>query len=175
MLCSHCNKREANFHYKQVNNGSYTELHLCSECARELGYLNTGDQGTGFGLEDMLNEFLGLTKQSHIPKGISCDFCGTTLSEFKKTGFAGCDRCYDVFSTDVENVLSKIQPSTTHTGKIAGPKGEEIQIANEIKTLKEKLRLAIMDERYEDAAKLRDEVRSLEEKKKGGGSDGTVV
>ena len=161
MLCSHCNKREANFHYKQVNNGSYTELHLCSECARELGYLNTGDQGTGFGLEDMLNEFLGLTKQSHIPKGISCDFCGTTLSEFKKTGFAGCDR--------------KIQPSTTHTGKIAGPKGEEIQIANEIKTLKEKLRLAIMDERYEDAAKLRDEVRSLEEKKKGGGSDGTVV
>lgn len=168
MLCSHCNKREANFHYKQVNNGSYTELHLCSECARELGYLNTADQGLSLGLEDMLNEFLGLAKQPHISKGVSCDFCGTTLSEFKKTGFAGCDRCYDAFSEDVENVLSRIQPSTTHKGKIAGPKGEEIQRTNELRELKEKLREAVMDERYEDAAKLRDELKSLEENGKGG-------
>ena len=43
MLCSHCNKKEANFHYKQVNNGSYTELHLCSDCAKDLGYLVNSD------------------------------------------------------------------------------------------------------------------------------------
>ncbi|MBQ8525271.1 MAG: UvrB/UvrC motif-containing protein [Clostridia bacterium] len=164
MLCSHCNKREANFHYKQVNNGSYTELHLCSDCARELGYLGAGEQSFSPGLEDMLNEFLGLTKQSQTAgKGISCSCCGTTFAEFKKTGLAGCDKCYDVFARDVESVLSRIQPSTTHKGKIAGPKGEQIQRQNEIKELKDKLRMAVMEERYEDAAKLRDSIKKLEE------------
>lgn len=171
MLCSHCNKKEANFHYKQVNNGSYTELHLCSDCAKELGYLVNSDAVINTGLEDMLNEFLGLAKQTQVHSGLSCDRCGTTFAEFKKTGFAGCDKCYEVFEKDVESILSKIQPSTTHKGKIAGPKGEEIQRANEIKDLKEKLRLAVMDERYEDAAKLRDSIKALEEKK-GGESDG---
>lgn len=172
MLCSHCNKKEANFHYKQVNNGNYTELHLCSDCARELGYLSTSDQSFTPGLEDMLNEFLGLTKQNHqLNKGISCASCGTTLAEFKKTGFAGCEKCYDVFHKDVESVLSRIQPSTTHKGKIAGPKGEEIQRKNELKELKEKLREAVMEERYEDAAKLRDTIKALEEKN-GGESNG---
>ena len=115
--------------------------------------------------------FLGLAKQTQVHSGLSCDRCGTTFAEFKKTGFAGCDKCYEVFEKDVESILSKIQPSTTHKGKIAGPKGEEIQRANEIKDLKEKLRLAVMDERYEDAAKLRDSIKALEEKK-GGESDG---
>lgn len=173
MLCSHCNKREANFHYKQVNNGNYTEMHLCSECAKELGYLSTGEQHLSLGLEDMLNEFLGLTKQNQsINKGLSCSCCGTTFAEFKKTGFAGCDKCYDVFAKDVENILSKIQPATVHKGKIAGPEGEEIRRSNEIKELKDKLRSAIVDERYEDAAKIRDKIKELEEKSKEGELNG---
>ena len=168
MLCSHCNKKEANFHYKQVNNGNYTELHLCSDCARELGYLSTGEQSFTPGLEDMLNEFLGLAKQNQqINKGITCSNCGTSLAEFKKTGFAGCAKCYEVFEKDVENVLSRIQPATTHKGKMAGPRGEEITRANEIKELKERLREAVMEERYEDAAKLRDSIKELESKNGG--------
>ena len=176
MLCSHCNKREANFHYKQVNNGSYTELHLCSDCAKELGYLSSGEQSMSLGLEDMLSEFLGLAKQSHSAgKSLSCENCGTTFAEFKKTGMVGCDKCYDVFAKEVEDVLSRIQPSTTHTGKISGPKGEQIHRANEIKSLKEKLRSAIIDERYEDAAKIRDQIKELEQNLSGGESNGTVV
>ena len=163
MLCSHCNKREANFHYKQVNNGNYTEMHLCSECAKELGYLSTGEQHLS----------LGLAKQNQsINKGLSCSCCGTTFAEFKKTGFAGCDKCYDVFAKDVENILSRIQPATTHKGKIAGPEGEEIRRSNEIKELKDKLRSAIVDERYEDAAKIRDTIKELEEKSKDGERNG---
>lgn len=169
MLCSHCNKKEANFHYKQVNNGSYTELHLCSDCARELGYLPNAEPGFSLGLEDMLGEFLDLAKHGQPQaKSLMCSDCGTSYAEFKKTGFAGCDKCYEVFSSDVESILRRIQPSTTHKGKIAGPKGEKIQRANEIKELKEKLRTAVADERYEDAAKLRDTIKELEEKSNGG-------
>ncbi len=39
MKCEHCGKNEANFFYKSVVNGKKTEVHLCSDCARELGYM----------------------------------------------------------------------------------------------------------------------------------------
>ena len=59
-----------------------------------------------------------------------------------------------------------------HKGKIAGPEGEEIRRSNEIKELKDKLRSAIVDERYEDAAKIRDKIKELEEKSKEGELNG---
>ncbi len=37
MRCEHCNEREATTHIKKIINGNKTELHLCSECAAELG------------------------------------------------------------------------------------------------------------------------------------------
>ena len=38
MKCEHCGKNEATFYYKSNINGNVTEHHLCSDCARELGY-----------------------------------------------------------------------------------------------------------------------------------------
>ena len=72
----------------------------------------------------------------------------------------GCSDCYDVFSQDVEKILSRIQPDINHKGKIAGVKGEQIQKANKIKDLIEKLKRAVLEERYEEAAKLRDEIKA---------------
>ena len=39
MLCSNCGIKDANFHYKHISGGQQVELHLCSECAKELGYI----------------------------------------------------------------------------------------------------------------------------------------
>ncbi len=158
MLCSHCNKREANFHYKQVTNGKYTELHLCGECATELGYLSA-DQG--FGLEDMLGELLGFG--GGVTPGMAvCQDCGTTAEQLKKTGTVGCSSCYNVFEKDIENILSRIQPATEHKGKLAGEQGEQLRKKSEVKQLKELLNKAISDERYEDAAHIRDKIKDLE-------------
>ena len=38
MKCEHCGKKEATFYYKSNITGKVTEQHLCSECAKELGY-----------------------------------------------------------------------------------------------------------------------------------------
>mgnify|MGYP003506214751 CR=1 FL=1 len=38
MLCQNCNKNEANMHMKRIINGRAAEVHLCSDCARSLGY-----------------------------------------------------------------------------------------------------------------------------------------
>ena len=161
MLCSHCNKKEANFHYKQVTNGKYTELHLCGECATELGYLGGAEQG--FGLEDMLGELLGFGATTN-PGMLTCKECGTTGEHLKKTGTVGCNNCYTTFEKDIEKILSRIQPATVHKGKIAGEQGEQIQLKNEIKQLREELNKAISDERYEKAAQIRDKIKELEKR-----------
>ena len=172
MLCSNCNKAEANFHYKQVNNGHYKELHLCSECAAKLGYLSPQENIQGVSLNDMLSEFLGLVKNNspkeHSDVVNTCPNCGIRADEFKKNGYVGCHECYNTFESEIEAILNRIQPSTTHRGKINGEIGEKIQKTNLIKELKDKLKAAVIDERYEEAASLRDKIREMELKEKEG-------
>ena len=38
MKCEHCGKNEATFYYKSNINGVVKEVHLCADCAAELGY-----------------------------------------------------------------------------------------------------------------------------------------
>lgn len=40
MRCQHCNQNEANTFIKRNINGHKEELHLCSECAKELGVMD---------------------------------------------------------------------------------------------------------------------------------------
>ena len=38
MRCDGCGKNEATFYYKSNINGKVTQIHLCPQCAEELGY-----------------------------------------------------------------------------------------------------------------------------------------
>lgn len=169
MLCTNCGMKEASFHYKQIVNGKSAEQHLCSECAAKLGYSSAGEGIFDFG--SILNDFISMPTLSHLSGEVrSCPVCKTTYDEFKKTGRLGCDRCYDEFKTIVESTLSQIQPSTVHKGKLSGAAGEKIRKKNELDELEEKLKRAILDEKYEDAAILRDKIKEI--KAKGERKDG---
>lgn len=119
---------------------------------------------------------------------IQCDNCGMTYHEFTDTGKLGCSHCYDIFSNFLDPVLKNIHGSNTHVGRrsrlTAGDKkkvAEDVQKAHEkvseknskkskegkndkeeqIQKLNKDLKLAIKEERYEDAAKIRDEIKKL--------------
>lgn len=166
MLCTNCNLNEATFHYKQIIGGQKTEHHLCGECAAKLGY-SAGTEHI-FDIGSILNDFISIpavhsaAKSSH-----SCPECGTSYEEFKRTGLMGCTACYDAFASVVEASLARIQPSTTHKGSLSGEAGEKINKENELNTLKNDLKKAIIDERYEEAAVLRDKIRKMEERENG--------
>ena len=171
MLCSHCNKNEANFHCKTVLNGKVTELHLCSNCAAELGFNDKYDIfGDGMDVNSILNQFFALTGQK-LPRNdtLKCENCGTDFKRFNDTGLLGCDKCYDVFADAVENMMQRTQGATTHSGKISGPDSESIKKENEITSLKAELQKAILEERYEEAAKLRDRIKEMEKGDKDNG------
>jgi protein-arginine kinase activator protein McsA len=38
-----------------------------------------------------------------------CDSCGLTLSELSRSGLMGCERCYEIFSLEVELALEAVQ------------------------------------------------------------------
>ena len=162
MLCTNCGNKEAVFHYKQIINGVRSEQHLCTDCAMELGYANQGENT--FDFSDMFNNFISIPSFLKPSASVrSCQNCGTTFEEFKKTGLLGCDKCYDEFKNIIESTLAQIQPATSHKGKLSGESGKKIQFENELNELKEQLKRAIIDEKYEDAAVYRDKIKELEE------------
>ena len=160
MLCSNCGIKDANFHYKHISGGQMTELHLCADCAKELGYIKENENH--FGFPSFWGDFLSPQKAIQTP--LLCSECGTTFDTVRRTGFLGCDKCYETFSKSIEAMLSKMQPSTVHKGKLSGADGKKIERENTLKNLKEELKRSIIEENYEKAAVLRDKIKELEER-----------
>ncbi len=161
MLCSNCSSKEAAFHYKYIKNGSKNEIHLCTDCAKKLGYINDGE--LSFNPANIFGELFSLPQFiRHRAPETSCPNCNTDYNTISRTGFVGCDKCYDFFAKQIDAILSKIQPSTVHKGKLGGTEGKKIERDNTIKGLKENLQKAILNENYEEAAVLRDKIKALE-------------
>lgn len=161
MLCSNCSAKEASFHYKYITNGAVSEIHLCSDCAGKLGYIKNDEPA--FKHADFWGDLFSLPHFIHTPKeSLVCPNCKTSFDSIKRTGFLGCDKCYDSFTKSIDVILSKIQPSTVHKGKLNGSEGKKIERDNTLKNLKEELQRAILDENYEHAAVVRDKIKALE-------------
>ena len=182
MLCDNCKKREANVRYSENINGVRRELNLCEECSKKLGIGEIGlDMPINFSsfFGDFLAEFMPMFNEL---KSLKCDSCGYTFEDIANTGKVGCANCYDVFQDRLEPIIRRIQSSNHHVGRLGksiDKKIEEKQAQKEnhahikkeetpeekLEELKEDLKQAIKEERYEDAAKLRDEIKKLEENK----------
>ena len=155
MLCQHCNKNEANMHMKRIINGRAAEVHLCSDCARSLGY---GEAFSGFGLgfSDFLSDFL--LKGEHGSNTTRCPFCNKSFEEIAKDGKMGCAECYSAFYDKLLPSLQRIHGKGAHMGKKpVSYSGQE----NRLEILKEQLEKAVRDQDFESAVKIRDEINAI--------------
>ncbi len=172
MLCESCKKNNATFHYHHSENGNVTETHLCHECAKKLGL---ADSVTGsfenFGSE-ILDDFFGTNPfasffgESPLRKSLGakqriCPFCGMSEAELLKNGRVGCKECYSTFSDVLHSMLKKMQPSIEYKGKLPGEHGE-FSKERKLEKLREDMQKAVEKQEYEEAAKLRDAIRMLE-------------
>ena len=166
MLCQNCGKYEATTHIKRIVNGEATEAHLCSECAKSLGYGSVFPD-FGFGFSDMLSslfEPVGIGALSNSV--LRCDKCGCSFNDIVKSGKVGCSNCYETFYDKLTPSIERIHGRTHHEGKIAN--GSPVQKKNsKIEELKEKLDAAVDIQDYDTAAKLRDEIKALEQEENG--------
>ena len=188
MLCQNCGKNEVTFKYTQVINGVKKELNLCDKCAQELG-LKDMSFSMPMSFSSFLGDFFNDYTDNILPsfmgtKELQCRNCGTTFDDFLNSGIFGCDECYDTFEDRIEPLLRKIQGANKHVGRgyrsddptskvnknkdKTSNKEENKEDKNKIKLdkLQKDLQKAIKDERYEDAAKIRDEIKEIEKNNK---------
>lgn len=169
MLCQECGAKQATFHLKKYVNGEKTEFHLCESCAREKGEAIQGT-ANGFSIHNLLSGLLELDPNfsqnavSNNRDSIRCEQCGLSYSQFRKLGKFGCSACYDHFGERLNPLLKRVHGNTVHVGKVPRRSGKLIQQRRELSSLKKKLLLMVEQEEFEQAAKLRDQIRELERK-----------
>ena len=146
MRCDRCGKNEATFYYKSNIYGKVTQVHLCHQCAEELGYTDSfrsaGMTGGLFG--DFFSRPFGMLEPFFSGLG------SRMLTEFPEP-------------VDVLGQARESTPAQEDTGDLL-PRDEQDALTRQRKrnALQTQLNLAVQEERFEEAAKLRDELKALE-------------
>ncbi len=163
MQCDHCGEREAEIQLTEIEDGEMKTLRLCNLCAAERGLANPVAAGTA-PLADFLAQIgKSVDEPSSGGPAEPCPYCGTTGSDFRRSGRLGCPQCYPHFERQLRGLLRRIHGSTQHVGKICIGEGlEEDSQVTRLADLKRRLQRAIDSEDFESAANLRDEIRALE-------------
>jgi protein arginine kinase activator len=159
MKCQKCTKAATLHITELVTEEQVEELHLCEECAQKylynpqqqkqnskLGQLSQGDESDE---PAMLNR--------------ECTICGLKFVDFRNTGRLGCPHDYQAFREELTPLLENIHGETRHCGKTPRRLPQTKQKESELVGLRKSLMQAVNKEAYEEAAKLRDRIRELEE------------
>ena len=139
MKCQHCGKNEATFYYKSTVNGRTTEASVCQHCAEELGYtralqpMRRGFFRDPFSL--MADDFFG-------------GFASRLLTEFPAPGNTLAEAQETAQPREENNLLSQEE-------------SRAYDLQRQRNALQLQLRQAVDTENYEEAARLRDELRAL--------------
>ncbi|HGY92299.1 MAG TPA: hypothetical protein ENK43_14105 [Planctomycetes bacterium] len=175
MLCERCGKNPASHKTTDIINHVKSVKRLCDACfaAEGLGlpftkmnleqtkpaisYHPTADIQIqivhGGSLEEReLEEALGPT----------CEICGLDLATFRKRGAIGCPHDFEVFAEEIRAVLLKLHGGREHRGKLPRAFQTQRARAHQVRQLETDLERAVAEERYEEAANLRDRIRALQ-------------
>ncbi len=169
MKCDFC-PNLAVLHITDLQKGVVKTVHLCKSCAQkhakglEEELEETAAEPTPATAVSMLQLHLAeVTEEEEQREQLRCPICGITYQEFRKRGRLGCPNDYTLFAESLTTLLENIHGSTQHTGKIPQRTPAESRKKYELIRLRNELRQAIRDENYEEAARLRDQIRILEE------------
>jgi protein arginine kinase activator len=158
MKCQKCTKA-ATLHITEVlGEEQFEELHLCEDCAHKYLYepqkvgtkagpVSAGDEGPEVGVPNH-----------------ECPVCGLKFVEFRNSGRLGCPHDYQEFREELLPLLENIHGDPPkHTGKVPRRLPQNKQTQSELIQLRKQLLQAVNKEAYEEAARIRDRIRKLEE------------
>lgn len=163
MLCDQCKSKPACVHITKIVNNQKIEKHLCEECAQSSGEMSFS-MVNNFSVNDFLKgmfDYEFVNGASPISE-VACPNCGMTYSDFSRSGKIGCSSCYQVFGAKLEPLIRRIHGTCGHTGKVPRRGQGTLEVKLRLKRMKQELERHIASEEYEQAAKLRDEIRALE-------------
>lgn len=177
MKCQKCKKNVATVTYTENINGKKTKYSLCEDCAKELDIDNLIIDEFG---NSLFKSFFkqNLVQEKKIINEKKCSCCGCTFEDIIKLEKLGCSNCYDEFQDKLDIIFKKMHGKNRHVGRkkqemIENKKNQETNevnkieeknnTINELEKLKEKLKELIKEEKYEEAAKIRDEIKKIKD------------
>jgi protein arginine kinase activator len=155
MMCQRC-QEEASIHLTETIEGRRRELHLCAPCARKAG-VELPEAPPALGLDAVVQGLI----VAHVGElvgelaSLTCPDCGLKFMEFRARGRLGCPNDYSVFARGLLPLIQRAHGATRHVGKRARrrpPAGHRLRLRTQLKA-------AIAREDYEQAARLRDQLR----------------
>ena len=158
--CQICHVNPATIHHTDLTGGNKVETHVCEACAAAHGVANEG----GF-VANLMDVARGIQARAE-----SCPHCGITFEEFRSKGRFGCPRDYEVFREALVPLLQKMHGGAQrHVGRLPHGQDEvETTVSDRLLQLRRELQEAVEQEKYEDAARLRDEIAEIERASKQG-------
>jgi protein arginine kinase activator len=170
MFCERCKNIEATIHLTEIIKDVKSEVHLCENCAREIG-LNSKLSNFSLSIPEMLS-FLDINDVDEYAGGGVCKTCGMSFVDYRRESKLGCPDCYQYLGDSLKSVIAGYHGSGKHTGKHpsnpAGAipdsydKAARVYTRKSLDELKVMLNRAVFEERYEEAALLRDKIREQE-------------
>jgi len=152
--CQICGK-PATVHLTQITGNKIHKIDLCEDCAKEKGITDPD----GFSGPELA---AGVSAARHASsESVVCEVCGFTSKDFKKLGHFGCPSCYEQFAPIITPMLRSMHRDTEHNGKVPERSLARLSLLKRIEALEEQIEDAIKDERFEDAARIRDELSAL--------------
>ncbi|NQV27595.1 MAG: UvrB/UvrC motif-containing protein [Rhodopirellula sp.] len=166
--CRRCSK-PATLHITELRQGEATEIHLCETCAKD--YLSQAEEVSTPSADfqfDQLED--GDTPEVSGIDDRVCPSCGITFREFRTQGRLGCPHDYVEFEADLIPLIENIHGETQHCGKLPRRAPDSSRRQHQLIRLRSELKLAIEEEDYETAARLRDEIQEVESQLQGNDS-----
>jgi protein arginine kinase activator len=155
MKCQSCDN-PATVHLTRIVKGKKEECHLCQTCAEK-------QQMPAHNLPAIIETLIGqhVGPMTDELARLTCPVCGIKYMEFRAEGRLGCPHDYAVFRAGLEPLLLRIHRADRHVGKSPAQRSTRQAMESEV-DLRRQLRAAVEEERYEEAARLRDLLRQRE-------------
>ena len=162
MKCQNCGKNEATFYYKSNINGRVMESHLCPECARQLGLVQDMRRPMMSSFWDDDDFF---TRPFRMLEPLLGGFGSRLLTEFPEpvdvTQQAATISAGTVLLRAIIRRARRAAEEPREDNLVQGDEREKLSRQRQRNALETQLRHAVETENFEEAAKLRDQLRSL--------------
>ena len=167
--CQRCQKEAASVVVTEIDSaGAKQQLRLCEECAKNQGVPPV----PATSVIALFKQLMDQTNTVSRTRDRVCPQCGISFGEFKAKGHFGCAHDYEVFLSRVVPLLERIHGASEHVSEpdsAAARRESADDTGLELKRLRRDLQRVIKSEEYEEAARLRDRIQSLEKHLEKGG------
>lgn len=161
MKCRSCGAPRAEVKVHVSAGSEAQELHLCRSCAGELGISHRDSPYTPGELYSVL--LRGTSVGDDTESRLLCPGCMRSYDDLRRTGRVGCPECYEVFERQIAGLLSRNTAELTHKGRIPRSLAPFRSIFFDKPRIQRDIEAALLAEDYEEAAFLRDRLRSFDD------------